>query len=84
MDYIVTFDVCCLLETFTLDRFDSDMYFEDYHIFKSPSTKLSHYGRRRGGVVIVAQKSKSHLTEEIECEYDNMNIQNCKSRNLQI
>ena len=47
VEYVTSFDVCVLSETFTLPSFDFSIYFNDFIILHSPAVKLSRMGRNR-------------------------------------
>ena len=70
--YVLQFDICCLLETFTPDNFDFDIYFDDYVSFHFPGKKLSVHGRRSGGVVVLVRKRLKTLVARIPVQYDNV------------
>ena len=72
VQHVLTFDVCCFVETFTSAEFDFDIYFSDYFVFHSPAVKLSHQGRRSGGVVTIVKKSFSNTVCQLPCIHDNM------------
>ena len=72
VQYLYSFDICCLIETFTSDDFDFSIYFSKYSIFHSPAIKLSKRGRRSGGVLILVKKSFSYVVSSIPCTHDNM------------
>ena len=71
LQYLADFEVCCLMETFTSDDFDSSVHFKDCHVIHSPALKLSHRGRRSGGVLVVVRKSLRAKISQIVCEKDN-------------
>jgi len=72
VDYIKSFDICCLLETFTTVNFDFSTYFDEYKILHSPARKLSHHGRRSGGVIVMIKACIESLVSEIQVNYDNI------------
>jgi len=74
IDYISRFDVCCFVETFTSENFDTAAYFNEYHVFHSPAVKLSHHGRRSGGVLALVKNTVTENVIEVTCEHDNMLI----------
>ena len=72
IDYILSFDVCILTETFTLPTFDFNVHFNDYICFHSPAVKLSKMGHCSGGVVIFVRKQFSSYVEQIDTNIDNV------------
>ena len=72
VDYIKSFDICCLIETFTTVNFDFNTYFDEYKILHSPARKLSHHGRRSGGVIVMLKACIESLVSEIQVNYDNI------------
>ena len=74
VQYICAFDICCFTETFTSIDFNFEIYFSDYFVFHSPAVKLSHQGRRSGGVVTIVKKSCMNTVSQLPCTYDNMTV----------
>ena len=74
MDYVLSFDICCLLETFTPENFDFSSLSNENVVFHAPAVKLSHRGRRSGGVVIMAKRAIAQRIFEVKCAHDNMII----------
>ena len=72
VEYLSSFDICCLVETFTSENFDFSIYFDEYLVFHSPAIKLSSHGRRSGGAAILIKKSYSMKVTLIPCRQDNM------------
>ena len=72
LNYILSFHICCLVETFTSEKFDFSTYFSDHLVFHSPAVKLSHRGRRSGGVVILVKKNFHYSVLQVPCNYDSM------------
>ena len=74
VSYVSTFDVCCFAETFTSNDFDFNIYFSDFLVFHAPAVKLSHQGRRSGGLVTLVRKSLSNCVSQLACTIDNMTL----------
>ena len=55
-DFIGTFHVACLAETFTLPNFDFNIKFDDFIQIHSPAEKFTSTGRPSGGLVILIKK----------------------------
>ena len=72
IEYLSSFSICCLVETFTSENFDFSIYFAEYLVFHSSAIKLSSHGRRSGGAVILIKKSYSLKVTSIPCRQDNM------------
>ena len=68
LDYIFSFDICCLIETFTYPNFDFRTYFDDYLVFHSPGVKLSKQGRLSGGITVFVKKTLSDSITKLVCE----------------
>ena len=56
-EYVMLFDMYCMVETFTSENFDFTVYFDDFLSFHCPVEKLSHHDRRSGCVVVSVKKS---------------------------
>ena len=74
LDYILSFDICCLLETFTAENFDFNILCNDFEIFHSPAVRLSRFGRRSGGAVLLVKKALTDQINRVECSHDSMLI----------
>ena len=59
MAYVERFDFVTLTETFIDENFDLSHVFTDYFKFIFPAVKLSHQGRRSGGILVVVRKNMS-------------------------
>ena len=70
--YITSFDIICLLETFTCPKFDFSVHFKDFKELHSPAEKLSKRGRRSGGTVLLVKKVLADFTEPINSPIDNV------------
>ena len=70
--YVEQFDVACLVETFVENSYDLTRHFTGYDRHVSPAVKLSHYGIRSGGVLLLVRKSFSKLIERVDIMYDQM------------
>ena len=71
-DYLLSFDICILTETFTLPTFDFNMIFSEYVCFHSPAEKLSKMGRCSGGVVICIKKKFQQFIKQIDTNIANV------------
>jgi len=72
VEYVTSFDVCVLSETFTLPSFDFSIYFNDFIILHSPAVKLSRMGRNSGGLVILIRKRLSEFVKSIDTKHENI------------
>ena len=70
LEYIYSFDVCCLMETFTSSDFDTGICFNDFIVLHSPGSKLSLRGRRSGGVMILVKKSDGICVTRLDTNSD--------------
>ena len=62
-NFLLSFDLLCLSETFTYASFDFTTKFQDYTHLHCPAKKISRLGRPSGGLIILAKK---HLSEHIQ------------------
>ena len=69
--YLQSFSFVCLTETF-VEYFDDFGRFSDFDIFVSPAQKLSHRGRRSGGVVCLLRTSHKRFVKPINCDCGNI------------
>lgn len=72
VNYITSFDICVITETFTMPTFDFSVHFHDFLVLHSPASKLSRQGRHSGGVVMLIRRSLQGLFQEINCLFSNM------------
>ena len=56
-EYINTFDIACLSETFTYSSFDFSLKFGDFSAIHHPAKKFNIRGRPSGGLVVLVRKS---------------------------
>ena len=56
-EFIASFDIIGLGETFTLKNFDFSIKFPNHFALHCPATKYSKYGRPSGGLVILIKKT---------------------------
>ena len=56
-EYISSFDIACLGETFTFSSFDFSIKFGDFIALHSPAKKFNFRGRPSGGLVILIRKT---------------------------
>ena len=72
MTYFESFDFVTLTETFIDENFEFSHVFTDYVKFLSPAIKLSHQGRRSGGILVMVRKNMFGFVQEIGVQCDNM------------
>jgi hypothetical protein len=72
VNFITSFDVCCLQETFTFENFDSSIHFDNFLVFHSPAVKLSKMGRGSGGTLLLIKKSLADFVSVIDTGIDNL------------
>ena len=65
-DFIGSFDIVCLGETFTLPSFDFSVKFEDFVSIHSPAEKFTSTGRPSGGLVILIKKELEQFIQVIK------------------
>ena len=65
VDYIKSFDVICLTETYVEYNLQIHV-FADFNMYFSPAKKLSHHGRCSGGVIVLVRTSLSHHFEQLQ------------------
>ena len=65
-DFINTFDIVGLGETFTNMRFDFSIKFNDFIVKHCPAENFSHLGRPSGGLVLLIKKSISDMIEIVD------------------
>ena len=71
IDYVNSFDVVCLTETY-LDRGYDFQVFKDFEVFISPAKKISRKGRRSGGVLVLVKKYCAAYFDEVSVDYSNI------------
>ena len=71
MPYLLGFHFVCLVETF-LEYFESSLVSLDFTVYVSPAKKLSHLGRRSGGVICLVKHTISPWVKHIKCDLDNL------------
>ena len=72
VSFISCYDFVCMVETF-VDTFTSTL-FPSFTSFVSPAKKLSHHGRRSGGVIVLVRNVLMRFIKQIEVDYDNVII----------
>ena len=72
VSFISCYDFVCLVETF-VDTFTSTL-FPSFTSFVTPAKKLSHHGRRSGGVIVLVRNVLMRFVKQIEVAYDNVII----------
>lgn len=69
MDFLTlnvsTFDFVCMCETFIDNTFDLSAHFTEFEKITSPALKLSHHGRRSGGVLFMYKKHFKSMVEVV-------------------
>ena len=65
-DYISSFDIACLGETFTYSTFDFSIKFGDYIALHNPAKKFNFRGRPSGGLVVLVKKSLERFITVID------------------
>jgi exonuclease III len=70
--YITSFDVCLLLETFTMPVFDFSMHFNEFIVLHSAAVKLTRMGRSSGGVIMLVKNSYVDFVEQVETQIENV------------
>lgn len=70
LDYLNTFDLICLTETFVDAGFEITVL-KDFSVFMAPARKLSRQGRRSGGVVVFIRKCVAHFFKQVNVRFDN-------------
>jgi exonuclease III len=69
VQYVKSFDVVCLTETFI--AFDINLHvFAEFNTYFAPAKKLSQQGRHSGGVCVLVKKYLSSYIDEINIDYD--------------
>ena len=72
IDYLDTFDLICLTETFVDEGFEITALKEFImFIYIAPAKKLSRQGRRSGGIVVSIRKCFAHLFRQITVNFYN-------------
>ena len=67
-DYIRTFEVACIGETFTYPNFDLNIKFSDYVHLHCPATKYNRLGRPSGGLVVLIKKTLQSFIKVIDTQ----------------
>ena len=65
-EFIGSFDIACLGETFTLPDFDFSLKFEDFIAVHWPAEKFTELGRPSGGLVVLIKKKIKPFVEIIK------------------
>ena len=68
--YVQLVDIVCLYETL-LDYLNTET-FPEHFVFVKPVVKLSHMGKRSGGVITLVRKQLMTVVENIEVDFDNI------------
>ena len=72
IEYITSFDLCCLIETFTPPNFDFSLLSKDFLVQHSPAVRFSRLGRASGGTIILVNKKIASFITEVNTDYDNI------------
>ena len=64
-DFICSFDIICLSETFTLPSFDFNIKFSDFKVIHWPAERFSAMGRPSGGLVVLIKNKLAQYIEVI-------------------
>ena len=67
-EFIESFDIIGLGETFTLPGFDFGMKFPEHHALHCPATKYSKLGRPSGGLVLLIKKKIEKFVQIIDTQ----------------
>jgi hypothetical protein len=70
INFVKSFDIVTITETYISTEFENTL-FKDYCCFTSKATKLSHYGRRSGGVIVLIRKYLEKYIERLETDLEN-------------
>ena len=65
-DFINSFDIIGLGETFTNINFDFSIKFKEFEAFHSPAEHFSHLGRPSGGLVLLVKKTLKEVIEIVD------------------
>ena len=72
VNFVTSFDVSCLQETFTFTNFDPTIHFKNFLVFHSPAVKLSKMGRGSGGTLLLIKKTLVDYISVVDTGIDNM------------
>lgn len=72
MHYVNTFDIVCFTETFIDKHFVFPVLLNNFEKYISPALKLSHQGRRSGGVVVLVRKQMDKHIKEIKTDCEDL------------
>ena len=73
LSYFELFDVISLVETHLDDHVElSNDFFANFIICKQPAIKISHQGRRSGGIIVLVKKRLQCYVEKLEVDYCNI------------
>ena len=71
VNYITSFDLVCLTETYVASEFESNL-FKDFGVFVAKAKKLSYHGRYSGGVIVLVRKDFVPFVERMYLDVDNV------------
>ena len=72
MDYVSSFDVVCLFETFLNSPFSPPERWSKFCPFSCPAVKLSRHGRSSGGVVVLIRKEFRDFVSRVDVSCDHV------------
>lgn len=72
VQFIHSFDIFGVVETFTRETFDFNMHFKDYVAYHAPAIKLSLRGRVSGGVAVLVHKRLANFVTHVKTVFDHM------------
>lgn len=70
LDYVSSFDVVCLCETFLNSKFSPPEKWSNFFPFCCPAAKLSHHGRSSGGVVVLVRNEYYDFVSRVDVSCD--------------
>ena len=70
MEYVSSFDVVCLFETFLNITFFPPEKWANFCSFSCPAVKLSHQGRSSGGIVVLIRKEYFDFVSRVDVSCD--------------
>lgn len=70
--YIGKFDIAALVETFVEGSYNVTLSFPDHDTYLCSAVKLSHQGRRSGGVMLLVKKCLAKFVEKIDTIFDQL------------
>ena len=71
VNYITSFDLVCLTETYVASEFESNL-FKNFGVVVAKAKKLSYHGRYSGGVMVLVRKHFVPFVERTYLDMDNI------------